>query len=136
MRQALSPELYWLTLTALMTATFWIPYILQLVAQMRIGPALWDRYHETPHEARWAQRGKRAHINAVENLAVFAPLVLMLHEIGYSTPTTVTATKIYFFARAAHYVIYVLAVPVLRTLSFFVGFLMQVTLAFALLGLA
>ena len=27
--QNLSPELYWLTLTALMTGLLWIPYILQ-----------------------------------------------------------------------------------------------------------
>ena len=118
----LSPELYWLSAAAVLTPVMWVPYILQLIAQMGIVPAFWDPYHETPHEADWARRAKRAHTNAIENLAVFAPLAIGLHILGAGTPLTAKASAIYFAVRAAHYTVYVLAVPLLRTALFFTGF--------------
>lgn len=132
----LSPELYWLAATCLLTAVLWIPYVLQLIGQMGVVPAFWDPYHETPHEARWAERAKRAHTNAIENLAVFAPLALSVHIVGAGTPLTAAAAALYFFARAAHYVVYVLAVPLVRSLVFVVGFACQIVLAVTLLGWA
>lgn len=129
-----APELYWLTATALMTALFWIPYILQLILQQGVIDAFWDPFHETPHKAKWAQRAKRAHTNAVENLAVFAPLALVVHVLALGTPLTATACAVYFFARAAHFVAYTLAVPLVRTLLFLVGFGCQMLLAARLFG--
>ncbi|MBC8209441.1 MAG: MAPEG family protein [Gammaproteobacteria bacterium] len=41
--------------------------------------------------------------NAIENLVLFAPLVLMLYAPGISTQSTALACAIYFFAHAAHY---------------------------------
>ena len=74
----------------------------------------------------------RAHTNAVENLVIFAPLVLALHATGASTPVTAGACTVYFFARLAHYVIYTLGLPLLRTLAFAIGFVAQMVLALAL----
>ncbi|MBY0427824.1 MAG: MAPEG family protein [Alphaproteobacteria bacterium] len=130
----LSPELYWLTLTALMTAMMWVPYILQLIAEMGLFPALMDRFHDTGLKAGWAQRAKRAHANAVENLVVFAALVLAVHGSASGNSLTALACQIYFFARAAHYVVYVAALPLVRTLLFAVGVGCQVALAGVLLG--
>lgn len=134
MAAKLSPELYWLTATALLTSVLWIPYILQLIGQMGFVAAFWDPYHETPHDAPWAQRAKRAHTNAVENLAVFAPLALALHVTSAGTALTAAICMIYFLARLAHYIVYVSAVPLVRTILFFIGFLCQVVLASTLLG--
>lgn len=130
----LSPELYWLTLTALMTAMMWVPYILQLIAEMGVFPALMDRFHDTPLKAAWAQRAKRAHANAVENLVVFAALVLAVHASGSGNSLTALTCQIYFFVRAAHYVVYVSALPLVRTLLFVAGVGCQLVLAGVLLG--
>ena len=73
-----------------------------------------------------------AHDNAVENLVIFAPLVLILAELDYSTKWTVYACAVYFWARVAHLIVYTLGLPVFRTLAFTVGFAAQVVLALAI----
>jgi uncharacterized MAPEG superfamily protein len=42
---------------------------------------------------------------------------------------------VYFFTRLAHYVVFALGIPVVRVLTFAVGVAVQMTLAFALLGM-
>jgi uncharacterized MAPEG superfamily protein len=135
MNPALTPELYWLVLTTVMTSLFWIPYILQRILENGALPALLDPQGLTHMSAPWAQRMMRAHQNAVENLVIFAPLVLALHVTGASTAITTTACIVYFFARAAHFVIYTLAIPLLRTVAFIAGFGAQIVLALTLLGI-
>lgn len=81
-----------------------------------------------------AHRMMRAHENAIENLAVFAPLVLVLHAVGISTEATVSACMVYFFARAVHYVIFTFKVPLLRVVTFLTGFGAQMVLVFTLFG--
>ena len=85
-------------------------------------------------QAPWAQRMRRAHGNAVENLAVFAPLVLALQITHANSALTATACLVYFVARATHFVVYSLAIPILRVPAFLAGFSAQVALALALLG--
>ncbi|MDX1921557.1 MAG: MAPEG family protein [Alphaproteobacteria bacterium] len=131
---SLSPELFWLTLTALMTAAMWVPYIARLIIQLGPVQAFTDRFGDTVLSAHWAQRAKRAHYNAVENLVVFATLVLIVNFSGFGNSTSALACQIYFYARAAHYVLYTLGVPFLRTLSFIVGVACQFTLGGILLG--
>ena len=77
---------------------------------------------------------RRAHQNAIENLAVFAPLVLVLHATGISTPATATACVVYFYARAVHFVVFTFKIPVLRVVTFAFGFGAQMALALSLLG--
>lgn len=129
-----TPEIYWLTLTILLTALLWVPYILQLIVQLGPIQAVWDPTGAHPHDAEWALRAKRAHYNAVENLAVFAPLVILAVLLEQTTAATTAAAMIYFFVRAGHYVIHVFAVPVVRTLAFIAGFVCQLVFAFAILG--
>jgi uncharacterized MAPEG superfamily protein len=133
--QTLSPELYWLTLTTLMTGLMWVPYIGNRLIEKRPLKALWDPQGDTSTRVAWADRMMRAHQNAVENLAIFAPLVLALQMAGISSSITVTACVVYFFARLAHYVVFALGIPVVRVLAFAVGVAAQITLALALLGL-
>lgn len=135
MNPVLTPELYWLVLTCLMTGLFWIPYILQRILEDGFWPALWSPQGRTQVDAFWAQRMMRAHQNAVENLVIFAPLVLALHVTGANTSTTTAACLVYFVARAAHFVIYTFAIPVLRTVAFIAGFAAQMVLALTLLGM-
>lgn len=129
-----TPELSWLVLTCIMTGLFWIPYILQRIIENGLLPALWDPQGLTQMNAAWAKRMRRAHLNAVENLAIFAPLVLTVQLTGTNTSTTAAACLVYFIARAVHFVVYTLAVPVLRIVAFLVGFGAQAALALTLLG--
>jgi uncharacterized MAPEG superfamily protein len=128
----LTPELKWLTLTVIFTGLLWIPYILNR-AQVRgiMGTMANPSRNDKPH-AEWANRLMFAHDNAVENLVIFAPLVLILAQIDYSTKWTVYACVVYFWARVAHLIVYTLGLPVFRTLAFTVGFLAQVVLALAI----
>jgi uncharacterized MAPEG superfamily protein len=77
----------------------------------------------------WADRARRAHLNAIENLAVFAPLVLVAAIVEVSTKATVLSAQIYVAARLAHYVIYTAGIPVVRTIAFLVGAIATVAIA-------
>jgi uncharacterized MAPEG superfamily protein len=128
-------ELYWLTLTALMTALFWLPYILDRLVVRGVVPALTDRQAETgENHSPWAKRAMRAHQNAIENLVIFATVVLVAHAVGVSTPATRIAVVVYFGARLAHFAVYTLGIPVLRTLAFAVGWAAQLTIIASVLG--
>jgi uncharacterized MAPEG superfamily protein len=134
MGTAMSRELMWLTLTVILTGVMWIPYILdRVMVRGLMGAMANPSRHDKPQSA-WAQRLYFAHTNAVENLVIFAPLVLILDAMGHSTMSTAIACAVYFWARLAHAIIYTLGVPVLRTLAFTVGFLAQVALVLAVFG--
>ena len=77
-------------------------------------------------------RARQAHANAVENLAVFAPLVLIVSVIGLSTSVTTAAAWTYVVARLVHYVIYAAGIPFVRTLAFLVGACSTVVIGIAL----
>ena len=75
----------------------------------------------------------KAHANAVENLVVFATLVLVAQLAGVSSELTAGAAVAYFWARLVHPIAYVLALPWIRTLAFTVGFAAQAVFAVQLL---
>ena len=131
---ATSTELTWLIYVTLATGLFWIPYILNRVLEQGVFNALWDPQGETDTAVPWARRMMKAHENAVENLAVFAPLVLAVHITGSRTEATAIACVVYFYARLGHYLAFTLALPVLRVLLFLTGFGAQLVLALTLIG--
>lgn len=130
----MSKELLWLTLTVILTGLMWVPYILDRIVVRGLMGAMANPARNDKPQSPWAQRLYFAHTNAVENLIIFAPLVLILDAQGYSTEGTVIACAVYFWARLAHAVVYTMGVPVLRTLAFSVGFLAQAALALAVFG--
>jgi len=134
MNPVLTSEIYWLVLTILMTAVLWVPYILNRMLEQGIGTALWDPLGRTETRKGWADRMMKAHTNAVENLVIFAPLVILIQMFSLNNETTTLACMIYFFARLLHYICFTLAVPVLRIVTFATGFVMQLILTFTLLG--
>ena len=137
MAHSLSPELRWLTYTVLMTALFWVPYILNRLATRGVWKAISSKMPETGETPTlWAKRAMSAHTNAVENLIVFAPVVLIASAVGVSTPATQTAAAVYFFARLIHFLVYTLGVPVIRTLSFTVGWVAQMVIIVSILTAA
>ncbi|HEX4178257.1 MAG TPA: MAPEG family protein [Rhizomicrobium sp.] len=133
----LTPELYYLALIAIATALMWIPYMGARILTRGPMRTFQDPADPSfPADPAWAQRARRAHANAVENLAVFAPLVLILALMGLSTPATIVAAKTFFGARLVHYVVYAAGLPVIRTLAFVAGFWATLVMAMAILGRA
>lgn len=125
-------ELFWLTLTVILTGLLWLPYVLnRIMVRGLFGAMANPSRNDKPH-SEWANRMMFAHDNAIENLIIFAPLVLILNAIDYSSKTTVLACAVYFWSRLAHLLVYTFGVPVLRTLTFAVGFAAQVVLAIAI----
>jgi uncharacterized MAPEG superfamily protein len=127
-------ELLWLTLTVILTGLLWIPYIIDRVMVRGVAGTMANPSRDDKPQSPWAQRLYFAHTNAVDNLVVFAPLVMILDSMGHSTQSTVIACAVYFWARLAHAIVYALGVPVLRTLAFTVGFLAQAVLVLAVFG--
>ena len=133
MNTTLSAELFWLVMTILMTSLFWIPYIVNRMLEQGIPNALWDPFGRIDTNKDWARRMMQAHNNAVENLIVFAPLVILIQITGLHSSITENACMLYFFARLLHFLVFTFAVPILRVVTFLVGFGAQITLIFALL---
>ncbi len=135
--QALSPELFWLTAVCVMTGLMWVPYIVNRVQELGPPGWGWAPPPDPPPRAAWAARAVRAHLNAVENLVVFAPLALGVQAAHVGSSTTAAACAAYFAARAAHYLIGVIGMPIVpRTLAFLAGVGAQMTLGWALLSSA
>jgi uncharacterized MAPEG superfamily protein len=125
----MTAELYWMALTTLMTALFWIPYVLDRLATRGLWATLSNPKPEAgPPQSLWAQRAIRAHANAIENLAIFVPAVLGVQLLNLSSPATGVAAASFFFARLIHFVVYTFGVPVLRTLAFAAGWAAQIVL--------
>ena len=134
--KTMSKELYWLTLTAAMTALFWVPYILDRIMVRGVVGATANPSPNDKPQSPWAERMMAAHTNAVENLVVFVPLVLVTHELNIHTATTAFACALYFWCRLAHAVVYTAGIPLARTLAFAGGWAAQVMLVLAIFGTA
>lgn len=127
----MNTELMYLVWVSLFTALLWVPYVLNRFAVWGIRDTV--GYPSNPKPlAPWAERLKAAHGNAVENLVVFAALVLAAQAAGVTTAITAMAAMIYFWARVVHAVVYALGVPWLRTLAFVAGFGAQLAIAIEL----
>ncbi len=132
----MSKELYWLTLTVAMTGLLWMPYILdRIMIRGAMGATANPSPNDTPQSA-WAQRMNAAHSNTVENLVVFAPLVLTAQALNIHTATTAFACALFFWCRLAYVAIYTAGIPVARTLAFAGGFVAQVMLVLAIFGIS
>ena len=125
-------ELLYLVLVTVLTALIWIPYILDRVAIWGLTDAVGYPDNPKPQSA-WARRMMAAHDNAVENLVVFAALVLAAHALDVSNAATAGACVVYFWARAVHLAAYTFRIPWVRTLAFTVGWVCQMVIAWQIL---
>jgi uncharacterized MAPEG superfamily protein len=126
-------ELMYLVWVTALTGLIWIPYILDRIAVWGITDTVGYPTNPKP-QTPWAVRMKAAHENAVENLVIFAALVLAAQLLGASNGATATACMVYFWARVVHLAAYTLCVPWVRTLAFTVGFFAQATIAWQILA--
>ncbi|HUZ33003.1 MAG TPA: MAPEG family protein [Xanthobacteraceae bacterium] len=118
----MSPELKYLALTALLTGSLWIPYIVCQV--MTNGPLQTTNYVDpTPRPVPlWGQRANRAHINAVETFAPFAALVILIQLTQKNDSMTAFWAMSYFWIRVAHAIVFIAAIPYIRTILFVLGY--------------
>lgn len=91
-------------------------------ANLQVGlPALAGNREDLPAYTSWAGRAKRAHLNMLENLVLFAALVLVAHVAGKTNAMTVLGAQLFFWGRLAYALIYVAGIPWLRTAVWFVS---------------
>ena len=85
-------------------------------AMMQVGLATLAGNREgLPEIKGWGGRAARAHRNMLENLVLFAALVLVSVVGGRTKATTLLGAQIFLYARIAYAVIYVAGIPWLRT---------------------
>jgi uncharacterized MAPEG superfamily protein len=126
-------ELLYLAIVTAFTGLLWIPYIIDRILVRGVAGAV--GYPENPKpQSPWAQRLMKAHANSVENLVVFATLVLVANALGISNSAIATASIVYFWARVVHTLSYTFAIAWVRTLSFTVAFFAQAAVACQLLA--
>jgi uncharacterized MAPEG superfamily protein len=85
-------------------------------ATLQIGlPRLAGNREDMPALTGWARRAERAHVNMLESLVLFAPLVLIAHVTDKINVVTGAGVQLFFWARVAYAVVYIAGVPWLRT---------------------
>ncbi len=85
-------------------------------AQMQVGlPPLIGNRDDMPEITGWAGRAQRAHRNLLENLVLFAILVLTARAVGVSNGMTEAGAYLFFLGRLAHAGLYIAGIPWYRT---------------------
>ena len=70
----------------------------------------------------WGKRADRTYINAVEVFAPFAALIVVAQIAGKADAMTAFWAQCFFWLRVAHAIVYLTAIPYVRTLIFTLGF--------------
>lgn len=128
----MTTEIYYLAAVALLTTLMWVPYAIDLTLNHGLTAGLGNREQPRPLSP-WAERAKRAHTNTVENLVVFAALVLAAHAAGIHNGVTSGAAVLYFWMRLAYYIVYALGIIGVRTAIWTVAWSCHLALAWQLL---
>ena len=128
----MTPDLFYLTLSAGLCAVLWIPYIAGLIKSRGANA---EDYRVPPNLdlPPWLKRANRAHLNMVENLPVFASLVLVAHLSETASSLTAIAAAVFFWGRVAQAVVQFAGWPYVRTLAFVVSWLAMLTILWEIL---
>jgi len=135
MDQTLSSELYWLGWNIVLTAVMVIPYA--TYRTIKLGGLLQvfktPLPGDNPFDDAWAHRAYRAHMNAFEGIALFAPAAIAVHVSGAGNEITAMAAAVYFWARLIYAPLYYFEVPYLKTSVWSVGLTATLVLVYELL---
>lgn len=83
----------------------------------------------------WQARTKRCVDNHREGLILFAPLVLIAAQLDLSNWMTVWGAQLFFYSRVAHAIVYLVGLPLIRPLFWFIGIIGTVMILLALFGI-
>jgi len=116
----MSPDLkllVWSTAVTLLQAV-----IAALGAMLQVGlPALAGNRENLPAPDGWAGRAQRAHRNMLENLVLFAALVLVAQIAGKANAMTALGAELFFWARLVYVPVYLIGIPWVRTATWAVS---------------
>jgi uncharacterized MAPEG superfamily protein len=116
----MTPELLYLIWSAALT--FALVIIAVGGATLQVGlPTLAGNREGLPEMKGWAGRAQRAHSNMLENLVLFAILVLAAKAVGVRNDITLLGAQLFFWGRVAHAVIYIAGIPWARTAAWVVS---------------
>lgn len=125
---------FYTCLSAVWIAIAWVPYLLDRIMVRGLVGAMANPSPDLAPQSDWAVRAKAAHVVAIQAFSAFAPLAILamirIPEDGYPNILAMT----FFIGIFAHYVIYVIGITVLRTLSFSLAALSTLALGLRVLG--
>jgi uncharacterized MAPEG superfamily protein len=107
-----------LTLLVWSTALAFVQMLIAVSgATLAVGlPALAGNRENLPPLTGWAGRADRAYRNMLENLLLFAILVLAIEVTNKDNEQTGLGAQLFFWARCVYAIVYIGGVPWLRTL--------------------
>jgi uncharacterized MAPEG superfamily protein len=124
----MSPDLKYLLYSVVLT--FVQMLIAATLANQAVGlPTLASNREGLAEFPGAAGRAKRAHLNMIENIVLFAALVLIAAAGGKANATTALGAMIFFWARLVYAVVYVIGIPYLRTLIWLISAIGMVMIA-------
>lgn len=130
--KCVTTEFTYLVLTAILTLLIRVPWMVNKVTVRGLGKVTGYPTDSEPLSA-WAHRVWVAHEDAVQNLVVFAILVIALDIAGVSNSWTRGAAVVYFWARFTHAIVYAFGIPRLKSLAFATAFGAMAIIALQLL---
>ena len=116
----MTTELQMLALSALLALAQMLIAVVGAMAQVGL-PTLAGNREGLAEPTGWAGRARRAHLNMLESLAIFAIAVLVVHLADRSSDTTALGAALFFWARLAYAAVYLAGIPWLRTGVWFVS---------------
>ena len=116
----MTPELTYLVWSVALTLV--LAVIAVSGATLEVGlPKLAGNRENMPEMSSWAGRAARAHSNMIENLVLFAILVVAARFANISNAMTLLGAQLFFWGRLAHAIIYIIGIPWLRTAAWLVS---------------
>jgi uncharacterized MAPEG superfamily protein len=127
----MTPELTYLVWSAVLT------FVLVLIAvsggTLQVGlPKLVGNREGMPEFTGWVGRAHRAHRNMLENLILFAVLVLVAKAAGVHNGMTILGAQLFFWGRVAYAAIYIAGIPWARTAAWGVSVIGLILIAWQL----
>ena len=110
----MKPELTLLTCAVVLTLVQALVAVQGALMQVGL-PMLAGNREGMPEITGWGGRAARAHRNMLENLVLFAALMLVAVVAGRTNATTLLGAQIFLYARLAYAVVYLIGIPWLRT---------------------
>jgi len=128
----MTPELMYLVWSAVLTLVLVVIAVGGATLQVGL-PTLAGNREGLLEMTGWAGRAARAHRNMLENLILFAVLVLVAHIVGVHNQMTLLGVLLFFWGRVAHAIVYLAGLPWLRTVAWTV-YVVGLVLIFLQLG--
>ena len=116
----MKPELQLLAWSVLLAFVQMLIAVQGAMGQVGLMPLFANR-EGMPEIKGWGGRAARAHRNMLENLVLFAALVLIVAITGKNNAMTLLGAQLFFWGRVAYAAVYVAGIPYLRTAAWAVS---------------